>query len=227
MAAADKLIPTATLIANNIRGTKYSTSGTYKLPAKKATKYQNPVQDAYQFFSSIYAKVQKVANSNETWNFEMVTQPLIPKNVQALYTPNRNVHSLDLSMIVAISEPEWNELNYAVSKAINIISPKFVFQKGKNLFNTNIGLFKNHTSLTADLKAYDGTLLGTFDQGKKYANAWNKLKVPYDKNIGITTEFIAPLLYPLFHEEELIPNYWYRKTGIRHWEYPFTGYDTI
>ena len=35
MAAADKLIPTAILIANNLRGTKYSTSGTFKLPAKK------------------------------------------------------------------------------------------------------------------------------------------------------------------------------------------------
>lgn len=223
MAAADKLIPTAILIANNLRGTKYSTSGTFKLPAKKISVYQNPVQDTYQFFSSVYAKIQKVANSNETWNFEMVVQnQLTPKNVQALYTPNRNIHSLDLSMIVAISEPEWNELNYAVSKAVNIIYPDLLINT-RNLFNTNTGLFNNGAGDSSDLIGVNGHKLVHVPQGIEYADKWNKIKVPYDKTLGTVTEFIAPLL----NKKPGTDDFWYRYTGIRHWNYPFIGYNAI
>lgn len=222
MAAADKLIPTAILIANNLRGTKYSTSGTFKLPAKKISVYQNPVQDTYQFFSSVYAKIQKVANSNETWNFEMVTKSIIPKNVQALYTPNRNIHSLDLSMIVAISEPEWNELNYAVSKAVNIIYPDLLINTN-NLFNTNTGLFNNGAGNSSYLIGVNGNILAHVHQGIQYAHSWNNVKVPYDKTLGTVTEFIAPLL----NKNPGTDDFWYRYTGIRHWDYPFIGYNAI
>lgn len=119
MAAADKLIPTALTLANNLKGTKYSSNGTYKLPGKKNTLFNNVYTDAVQFFASVYAKELQIANTNATWNQRMVDG----SNVQSVFTPNRNIHQVTLGMLVAVSEEEWNEFQIAISRAFNIVYP--------------------------------------------------------------------------------------------------------
>lgn len=119
MAAADKLIPTALTLANNLKGTKYSSGGTYKLPGKNNTLFNNVYTDAIQFFASIYAKELNIADANTTWNQRMVDG----SNVQSVFTPNRNIHNINLGMLVAVSEAEWNELQIAISRAFNIVYP--------------------------------------------------------------------------------------------------------
>lgn len=227
MAATDKLIPTALLLTNNLKCTRYSTSGTYKLPAKKISKYQNPCQDIFQFLGSIYAKELKVANSNELWNFEMNTLFILtPKKIQALYTPNRNVHDLNLATIVAVSEAEWNELQVAISKVCNIINiAYFMSVCPTNEFNTNIGIFNKGTNSTATLISNaDGSTLGVYSQGVAYTNAWNTVKIPYDRARGYTSDYY---LAPILNQNAGIDRYYYRYTGVREWISPFTGFDQI
>lgn len=225
MAANDKLIPTALLIANNLYGTRYSTKGGYKLPAAKGSAF-NPLTDAIQFYAAIYAKELKIAGNNQIWNYTFVNGD----NVSTQYTPVRNVYTLSLGSLVAISEAEWNELQIAISRTWTISNgsdhptKRFLIQleaayAGPELqgFYQFMGIFK--TSST-DLKASDGTVLATgVVGGETYANAWNNLRVPYDATLGVTTPFIAPMF--TFDGQ----SFYYRSTGIRRW-FGFVGYNS-
>ena len=221
MAAEDKLIPTALTIANNLKGTKYSTGGTYKLPAKKASKYENSYMDAISFFSSIYAKELKVANFNATWNHTLTDG----NNSVAPFTPNRNIHDITLGMIVAISEEEWNELQIAISKSYNIIYPFDIAGPWSpteiTAYNTLMGVFDNGAVDPEALLGADFTPLGDFAQGTVWADAWNTIKVPYDLSIGVVTPFIAPIFQPVGATK-----FYYRYTGVRRW-FDFIGYNLV
>jgi hypothetical protein len=221
MGAKDKLIPNAITIANNLHGIKYSTTGTYRQPAKKTNKYNNPVIDAINFISSIYAKEIKIADSNATWNYTLVNG----KPQLDVFTPDQNTHHMNLGMLVAVSENEWDELQIAISEAINLIYPLkasyyslYTLAEGLAYFD-QMGIFGNGPTLTSALLDANGGSLGTFNQGVDYATAWNDLKVPADAALGVYTPFIAPIYQPL--GETL---FFYRYTGKRRWASPFTGY---
>lgn len=223
MAATDKLIPNAITVANNLHGVKYSTSGFYKQPSKKINKYNNPFIDAVNFVASIYAKELKVADGNAVWDYRLIDGS--PQ--KDVFTPDQNTHHLNLGMVVAISENEWNELQIAISKVINNIYPL----KGSyylpysiiqsNLYYDLMGVFKKGSSATAALQDAAGNpIFGSpFIQGITYANAWNSLKVPADAALGVETPFIAPIYKPADETD----NY-YRYTGKRRW-FDFEGYD--
>ncbi len=120
MAAADKLLPNALSISNNLRGIKNSTRGTYRLPAKKASKYSNPYVDAVEFIANIYNRELKIAIANMVTDTQKVPQsPLLPRR----YTPNVNQQDITLGTIVAFSEFEWKELQVTISKIVNMIYP--------------------------------------------------------------------------------------------------------
>lgn len=222
MGAADKLIPIATQLANNLKGTRYSTSNTYKLPARKTSVYENPWVDAIKFFSSVYAKELKIAESNATWNYELIDgNPLV-----APYSPNQHIHNMNLGALVAVSEEEWTELQIAISRCFNIINPVSVPPSipGPDVINyiDLAGVIQTNTSATLNLlDANNNIIAGSpFNQGVDYAEAWNTLKVPADAALGVLTYYIAPIL----NQDPGVNVYLYRYTGIRRW-FDFTGYD--
>ena len=214
MAANDKLIPNAITIANNLQGVKYSTSGFYKQPSKKINKYNNALIDAINYIASVYAKEVKVADSNATWNYTLVDgSPQLD-----LFTPDQNTHHLNLGMVVAISEDEWDELQITISKIVNNIYPlktsyytPYTVLEKTNYFRL-MGIWNGGATATLALTdALGAPLPGSpFAQGTTYANAWNNLKVPADAALGVQTEYIAPIYQPTGET-----NFFYRNTGKR------------
>lgn len=228
MASSDKLIPNAITIANNLHGVKYSTSGFFKQPSKKINKYNNPLIDAIKFIASIYAKEVKVANSNATWDYRLIDGA--PQ--KDVFTPDQNTHHLNLGMVVAISEDEWNELQITISKVINNIYPlsnsyytaytPAEYQSYMDL----MGIQSKGAAPGAFIYDANGTVIpgpgfgGTWPQGMSYVNGWNTVKVPTDAALGVETPFIAPIYKPAGET-----NNFYRYTGIRRW-FGFDGYDS-
>lgn len=226
MAAEDKLIPTALTLANNLSGTKLYSTNTFKLPGKKKSKWENPYIDAINYFASIYAKELKVADFNAPWNYELVNGE--PQTDPA--TLDQNIHHLSLGMVIAFSENEWDALQITISKAFNIVNvmysqPAGLYSSSDNAYILDkMGVFSGGATPTLALTdAASNPLPGSpFAQGVAFANAWNTLKVPADKLLGVETKFIAPIYKPTSETE-----YFYRYTGIRQWMSPFTGYDAI
>lgn len=225
MASKDKLIPTALTIANNLKGIRYSTGGTYKLFGKKFSKWQNLYIDAVNYFASIYAKELKVANFNEAWDYKLVDGS-VQKDV---FTPDQNIHHLNLGMVVAISENEWNELQITISKAFNLIYPFDIpsvvaLYSPSEIVNLNnlMGVFSGGAAPTKQLSDANGNVLGVFSQGQVYADRWNTLKVPADAALGVETPYLAPIYQPAG-----ATNFYYRYTGKRRWATPFEGYDLV
>lgn len=224
MAAEDKLIPTALTLANNLKGTRLYSTNTFKLPGKKKSKWENPYIDAVNYFASIYAKELRVAAFNAEWNHELVNGE--PQTDPA--TLDQNIHHLSLGMVVAFSELEWDQLQITISKALNIVNVLYSLPAGLytptdySYILDKMGVFSGSTTATLPLlDAASNPLPGSpFAQGVAYANAWNTLKVPADKLLGVETKFIAPVFKPTGETE-----YFYRYTGIRQWMSPFSGYD--
>lgn len=222
MAANDKLIPNAITIANNLHGVKYSTSGFYKQPSKKINKYNNPLLDSINFIASIYAKEVKVADSNAVWDYRLITG----EPQKDVFTPDQNTHHMNLGMVVAISETEWNRLQITISKVINNIYPlKTSYYTAYTIAEFDgylflMGIISGGITPTKQLLDVNGNDLGTFAQGIAYADAWNNLKVPADAALDISTPFLAPIYQP---SGETF--FFYRYTGKRRW-FGFEGYDT-
>jgi hypothetical protein len=222
MASKDKLIPNALIIANNLRGTKYSTGATYKQPGKKLSKYNNLVIDAVNYISSIYAKEIKVADSNAVWNYRLADG----KPQTDIFTVDQNTHHENLGMIVAFSEKEWDELQSTISRVINIIYPLkssyYSLYSPTEITNyfSQMGIFNGGATPTKGLLDADGNLIGTFAQGVTFADRWNSLKVPADAALDVDTPFIAPIYQPTGET-----SFYYRYTGKRRWATPFTDYN--
>lgn len=226
MAAEDKLIPTALTLANNLKGTRLYSTNTFKLPSKKKSKWENPYMDAVNYFASIYAKELKVAKFNLPWNYELENGE--PQTDPA--TLDQNIHHLSLGMVIAFSEVEWDALQITISKGFNIINA--LYSRPIGLYTESdysyildkMGVFSGGTTELLVLNdSCSNPIPGSpFKQGVDFANAWNTLKVPADKALGVNTDYIAPIYKPDSETE-----YFYRFTGIRQWMSPFTGYDTI
>lgn len=219
MAAQDKLIPTALLLANNLKGTAYQTKNTYKLPAKKASKFQNPYTDAVEFFADIYQREILVTKQLEG------TTPTASQIFSKQYTPNQNNRSLTIGMVVAFSEAEWNELQIAIARCFNTVYP-FDIPSGPwtpteiTQYNDLMGTVDGGVAPNLALAGADSSPLGIFAQGIPYANAWNNLKVPYDASIGVVTPYMAPIFKPVGATK-----FYYRYTGNRRW-FGFAGYNS-
>lgn len=227
MAANDKITPTALLIANNLKGIKYSTKSTYKLTPKTASKYENVYTNAVDFLASIYAKEIKVADFNADWNKRLIDgEP--QKDPFAVV---QSFHYKNVGTIIAFSEIEWNELQITISKAFNNIYPfdlasfAGVYTPSEETYYQDLmGVFSGSSTATLTLYDANGGPLGTFPQGTDFANAWNTLKISVDAGLGVETPYIAPIYKPASGT-----NYYYRFTGKRRWNVspsaPFEGYD--
>jgi len=127
---------------------RYSSNGNYKFPSVSRNSFRNPYTDAVQFFASIYAKELKIAGGDPTWNQENVDGSVI-KN---LFTLNRNIHQLTLGSLVAITEPEWNELQIGISQAFNVVYP----------FNTSYSQLVGSIGATISNPGGPGLVAGTY-----------------------------------------------------------------
>jgi hypothetical protein len=214
MAASDKLIPLAKIIAKSLTGFPANSSAGYAMPsAKKASQFRNPYTEAVAFFAGIYAKELKIAGGDATWNQRTIDG----RTIRSPYVPNRGLYGLTLGTLIATSEAEWNELQIAIGASFDIVYPFDV--PGVTLtpaevlaYNTFMGTFDNGIVDPAPLLAADSTPLGVFAQGAVFANAWNTLRVPYDLTTGVVTQFIAPITQPVSATK-----FYYRFTGIRRW----------
>lgn len=227
MGAQDKLVPAAGVIANNWAGTSWSTKSTFRLPAKKATLYKNPLIDANDFLSSIHAKQLAIANNNHIWNGDMANTPpvYLSNNQLSVYSLDRGIHDEVLPGFAATTIEEWNELQTGVSRAYNIIGIPLL---GTPIYSANeqteslirLGIFISNQNLFNAV----GGLLGVYAAGTTYADAWNSVKVPADAALGYQTSYIAPV-YPGL----VIPGVsaFYRYTGKSRWASPFTGWDLL
>lgn len=225
MGAQDKLVPAAGVIVNNLNGTAWSTKSTFRLPAKKATLYKNPLIDANDFLSSIHAKQLAIANNNQIWNGDMANTPPVYLSNQQLsaYSLDRGIHDEVLPGFAATTIEEWNELQTGVSRAYNIIGIPLL---GTPTYSANeqteslirLGIFISNQNLFNAV----GGLLGVYAAGTTYADAWNSVKVPADAALGYQTSYIAPV-YPGL----IIPGVsgFYRYTGKSRWASPFTGWN--
>lgn len=226
MITDNKLLPKAYTIANNIKGIKLSTSGGYRMPSRKTSKFQNPVLDAVNFLASVYAKEVKVADFNADWNKRLIDGT--PQKDQFVVV--QSSHYKTIGTIIAFSETEWDQLQITISKLFNIINP---FDQLEDLYTAGLytvtefkamlalmGVLQYGNVPTITLFANDGTNLGTFNQGVDFATAWNDLKVPADAALGVETPYLAPI-----YKTSATTNYYYRYTGIRRWATPFEGYD--
>jgi len=228
MGAQDKLVPAAGVIANNWAGTSWSTKSTFRLPAKKATLYKNPLIDAHDFLSSIHAKQLAIANNNHIWNGDMANTPPVYLSNQQLsaYSLDRGIHDEVLPGFAATTIEEWNELQTGISRAYNITGTVGIAFLRNPPYTTNeqteslvrMGIFFSNQNLFNAV----GGLLGVYAAGTTYADAWNSVKVPADAALGYQTNYIAPV-YPGF----LIAGVsgYYRYTGKSRWATPFTGWD--
>lgn len=232
MGAQDKLVPAAGVIANNWATTSWSTKSTFRLPAKKATLYKNPLIDAVDFLSSIHAKQLAIANNNHVWNGNMAnTPPTYLSNKQlSAYSLDRGIHDEILPGFAATTIEEWNELQTAISKSYNTLmlaglgvpylaSPTYsINEETESLIR--IGIFQKGQSLTNAI----GGFIGNYAPGTVYADAWNSLKVPADAALGYQTDYIAPVFPGL-----LVPfiSGVYRYTGKSRWASPFTGWNQV
>ena len=226
MAAQDKLIPSAITLSNNLKGTKLYTQGNFRMPAKKSSKWANPFIDGMNFLASIYAKALRVATGDASWNHRLVDG----EPQKDVFTIDQNMHHLTLGSIIAFSENEWDELQIAISKVINIIGVQNAIPSGlytptelQKLF-ANAGMWAGGGTPTLVLSNANGVPIGTYPQGYVYAGAWNQLKVPADAALGVKTPFIAPV-YKLTPGGS--PIFYYRYTGDREWMAPFIGYDSF
>lgn len=225
MGAQDKLVPAAGIIINNEISTAWSSSGTYRMPGKKASKYKNPLIDANDFLSSIHAKQLAIANNNQIWNGDMANTPPVYLSNQQLsaYSLDRGIHDEVLPGFAATTIEEWNELQTGVSRAYNIIGIPLL---GTPTYSANeqteslirLGIFISNQNLFNAV----GGLLGVYAAGTTYADAWNSVKVPADAALGYQTSYIAPV-YPGL----IIPGVsgFYRYTGKSRWASPFTGWN--
>lgn len=196
MASQDKLIPSAIALSNNLHGIKTSTTGTFKLQGKPKSKWANPFIDVVMFFASIYAKQNKIATGDMSWNHKLDNNTFSTD----LFTVDQNTAQLTLGSVVAISEAEWDELQVTISKAYNIIkwlpvATNLPYNQTElaNLYSL-VGI--GYTDSSAIYGA-DGKLLGTgFSKAAPdytWHKKWNDLKVPYDKALDIETPYIAPI----------------------------------
>ena len=225
MAAQDKLIPSAITLSNNLKGTKLYTQGTFRMPAKKSSKWANPYIDAMNFLASVYAKELRIASGNPSWNHRLVDG----EPQKDVFTIDQNMHHLTLGNVIAFSENEWDELQIAISKVINIIGVQdnvpaglYTAAESKALFD-NAGMWAGGIGATLGLFDANGTLIGNFAQGVLYATKWNSEKVPADALLGVKTPFLAPV----YNAPGGTALYYYRYTGDREWMAPFTGYDSF
>lgn len=224
MAAQDKLIPSAITLSNNLKGVKLYTQGTFRMPAKKSSKWANPFIDALNFLASVYAKELRISTGDPSWN-HLLANGAKQKDV---FTIDQNMHHLTLGSIVAFSENEWDELQIAISKTINIIGaqntiPAGVYSPAElNTLFTNAGMWSGGSFPVILLSNAQGTGIGVYAQGLAYATAWNSLKVPADAALGVKTPFIAPV-----YKSPTSADFYYRYTGDREWKSPFIGYDSF
>lgn len=229
MITDNKLLPKAYTIANNIKGIKLSTSGGYRMPYRKTSKWQNPVLDAVNFLASVYAKEVKVADFNADWNKRLIDGE--PQKDQFVVV--QSSHYKTIGTIIAFSEMEWNQLQITISKLFNIIYPFTELEtlQTAGIYNSTdinnmlsqMGVLGAGSTPTKALLDADGNSLpgSPFNQGDDYAQAWNTLKVPADAALGVTTPYLAPIYQPAG-----ATNFYYRFTGIREWFSPFEGYDS-
>lgn len=217
MAASDKLIPLAKIMAKSLTGFPANSSAGYAMPpARKASALRNPYTDAVYFFAGIYAKAFKISGGDATWNQTTVDG----RNLPSLYVPNRNAYGLILGSVIATTEFEWKELQETIDKAFSYVYP-FDIAGGSwsasdvAYYNQLMGVFGRGTGATSALTGADGSPLGTHNQGSDFAIAWNTLKVPYDATINVKTQFIAPIAPLGGHVPSTV--YYYRYTGARRW----------
>jgi len=224
MITDNKLLPKAYTIANNLKEIKLNTSGSYRMNAKKKSKWQNPIMDAVNFLASVYAKELKVADFNAIWNKRLVDGE--PQKDQFVVV--QSSHYKTVNTIVAFSETEWDQLQITISKLFNIIYPFKSLYSGVYTnaeLNTIIlplmGIYFGGNPASLGLFDANGNLIGTFGQGIAYARNWNDLKVPIDAALGVETPFLAPIYQPTGET-----NWFYRYTGKRRWSDNFEGYDS-
>lgn len=228
MAGEAKLIPTAVNLSNLFYGVRLNTKNVFRQPGKIIGKYSNIYTDAVDFIASIYAKEIAVANSNSIWNYKLADG----SNQTSVFSPDQETNYETLGMVVAFSEAEWNELQYTISKALNIIRFPNAFHTVNTAYSSSdmqyfynkMGVFSGGTTASLALNDANGNPLpgSPFSQGPTYATAWNNVKVPADAALNINTPFIAPIYNPIPVAGD---EFFYRFTGPRVWQTPFTGYD--
>lgn len=238
MGAQDKLVPKANTIVNNYNNTVWSTKSTFRLPSKKNSKYKNPLIDALDFLSSIYAKSLKIADNNIIWNGDLVSTATLTNKQLSNHAPDRGVHDDILPGFAATTIEEWNELQTGISRAYNIIQtvnipylapPNYTgFELISSLNRMGI------TNLPNVLNDATGNPIilpaPQLVPGIEYAKSWNEVKVPLDASLGYETPYISPVFPSLVNLAPVpptLPNAWYRYTGKSKWSYPFTGWNLV
>jgi hypothetical protein len=178
----------------------------------------DPVTAVFDLIAGIHGKEENISNPsirrpngpNSGWAYKTV----LGRNVESPYFVNRSQRQFNVGSVLATNADEWIELQGAIHGAYVLLDPVSLLPYITDpLFQTfwldSCGIF----SYDAPLKGADNTVLvvpPTSDPAT-FANQWNTVKVPYDKSIGVDTEYVAFVPTSAALEED---QFWLRKIGF-------------
>jgi hypothetical protein len=177
----------------------------------------DPVTAVFDLLAGIHGKEENISNPsvrrpngpNSGWAYKTV----LGRDVESLYFTNRSNRQFGVGSVLATNNDEWLELQGAIHGAYVLLDPVSLLPYIVDpLFETfwldSCGMFL----YTGPLRGADNTVLvvpPTTDPAT-FANQWNTVKVPYDKSIGVNTEYVAFVPTSVVGEPD---EFWLRKIG--------------
>ncbi len=157
----------------------------------------DPILAVFDLLAGIHGKEEFISNPpvkrpngpNANWTYKTV----LGRNVLSPYFVNRAERQFQVGTVLATNADEWIELQGAIYGAYILLDPVSLLSYLEAPFDDfwldSLGLF----SYEAPLKGADNVVLvvpPTTDP-LVFADQWNTVKVPYDKTIGVDTEYVA------------------------------------
>ena len=158
----------------------------------------DPVLAVFDFLAGIHGKEEFISNppsrgngSNpiNSWPYTTV----LGRNVASPYFVNRASRQFEVGSVLATTDDEWIELQGAIYAAYLLLDPisllGYLEPVWQQFWLESLGLFMYE----GPLKGADNTVLPVPPTTDPivFADQWNTVKVPYDKGIGVDTEYVA------------------------------------
>lgn len=214
MAAINKIFPGAQAIRQSLAPFKSQLELNNSFRPGQAI---DPVLAVFDFLAGIHGKEEFISNPPVRGNGSNPINPwafktILGRDVQSPYFVNRGSRQYNVGAILATNADEWLELQGAIHGAYLSLDPVSLLGYLEPVWQTywldSCGMFL----YTGPLRGADNTILvvpPTTDPAT-FADQWNTVKVPYDKSIGVNTEYVAFVPTSVVGEPD---EFWLRKIG--------------
>jgi hypothetical protein len=177
----------------------------------------DPVLAVFDFLAGIHGKEEFISNPpvkrpngpNPNWAYRTI----LGRDVASPYFINRASRQFEVGAVLATNTNEWLELQGAIHGAYVLLDPVsllgYLEPVWQQYWLDSCGMFL----YTGPLRGADNTVLvvpPTTDPAT-FADQWNTVKVPYDKSIGVDTEYVAFVPTSVVGEPD---EFWLRNIGF-------------